>query len=116
MLSLDTSSLNLPDAAKQALASLESASNSAINAFSRESPAIALAAKRTGEICYGAIKDVIAGKMDSIGAERIARRSSEQAIDYAKASANLAGSVILNALKEFGLTLVKLIPGILGLA
>lgn len=103
----------LSDVGKTILSSLENSVNENFDAFKGGSAALASSAERTGEIALGAVSDVLTGKIDLIGAERVARRAIDQSIDLAKGGANLLAVTSLNTLKEFALGIVKLAPGLL---
>lgn len=77
-----------------------------------ESGAIADSAKKTVAIGNKALKEVIAGKLDSAAALSIVRRSAEQLEDLARAEANLVLSASVAFLKKIGESVISLIPGL----
>lgn len=105
---------SMDETAKSVLSMLESSINENMAAGAKQAKPVADAAKRTGEIAMQAISDVLAKKIDLIGAERVARRAIDQSIDLAKAGANLAAVTSLNTLREFALSVLKIAPKLFG--
>lgn len=103
----------LSESGKFALSALESAVQANLDAAKGQAGAIADSIRTTGKIATEAIADVLAGKIDVIAAERIARRTIDQSIDLAKAGANLSAVVSLNTLRDFALSLIRLAPRLL---
>lgn len=104
----------LEGAPKQIAEMFRSGAKVTLANISAQSATVAKSASRTVEIGNNALKQVLAGNLDSVGAMQILRRSAEQTEDLARAEGNLLLSNSVSFLKKIGETVMSAVPGFFG--